>query len=290
MFGYVVPDKPNMFIKDYTVYKAFYCGLCKSIGKKCGQLMRFTTNYDVTFLAVFMHAVRDRQVEFADEACILNPIKKKSIVKHNELMSAIVDTNTILAHYKLVDDICDERSAKAKFVDKAVLNRHYKRAKANLPKVDEVVAEGYERLRTMEKNNQAGADIVADAFAEIMKGISIELAGDNYNSYVGDVMYNVGKWVYCADALDDIDDDFKGGKYNVFLADYSYVDKATFLKDKSEELQLLFMSCYDAINKAFDNLNIAKYEGVITNVLWYGLLAKTKELLRSETKCKKIRI
>ncbi|MGN0771306.1 MAG: DUF5685 family protein [Christensenellales bacterium] len=290
MFGYVVPDKPNMFIKDYTVYKAFYCGLCKSIGKKCGQLMRFTTNYDVTFLAVFMHAVLDKDVEFANEGCILNPIKKKSIVKHSELMGAIVDTNTILAHYKLVDDICDDGSAKARFADKAVVSKHYKRAKANLPEIDKAVEQGYERLRTMEKNNQAGADIVADAFAEIMRQISVVLAGDNYNANVGDIMYNVGKWVYCADALDDIDDDHKEQKYNVFLADYAYTDKATFLKDKKDELELLFMSCYDAIIKAFDSLKISKYEGVITNVLWYGLLTKTKELLRSETKCKKIRI
>ena len=52
MFGYVIPDKPNMFMKDYSLYRAYYCGLCKAIGERCGETMRFLTNYDVTFLSL----------------------------------------------------------------------------------------------------------------------------------------------------------------------------------------------------------------------------------------------
>ena len=33
MFGYIQPDSPYLFIKDEKLYKALYCGLCKSIGK-----------------------------------------------------------------------------------------------------------------------------------------------------------------------------------------------------------------------------------------------------------------
>ena len=40
MYGYVVIDKPDMFVKDFALYRAFYCGYCKSVGKKCSQLMR----------------------------------------------------------------------------------------------------------------------------------------------------------------------------------------------------------------------------------------------------------
>ena len=37
MFGYISPDAPYLFKKDETLYKALYCGLCKSIGAGCGQ-------------------------------------------------------------------------------------------------------------------------------------------------------------------------------------------------------------------------------------------------------------
>ena len=33
MFGYVRVDKPNILIKDFATYKAYYCGLCKTISK-----------------------------------------------------------------------------------------------------------------------------------------------------------------------------------------------------------------------------------------------------------------
>ena len=51
MFGYIRTDIPNMIVKDTVLYKALYCGLCKSIGKTCGTCGRFTLNYDLTFLS-----------------------------------------------------------------------------------------------------------------------------------------------------------------------------------------------------------------------------------------------
>ncbi len=290
MFGYVIPDKPNMFIKDFTVYKAFYCGLCKSIGKKCGQMMRFTTNYDITFLSVLAHDILDKEVVFNNESCILSPLKKKSIVKDNDLLRQIVNINTILAHYKLQDNIIDDNSLKAKMLNAVVVKKHYKRAKVESENYDKIVGEGYKELRQLEQNNTAGAEIVAHPFGNIMLEIAKELFGEKYTDSLGEIMYNVGKWIYCVDAIDDIDDDFKEQKYNVFLVDYDYKDKATFLADKQEELELLLMSCYNKISSAYDNIQLTRYDGVITNILWYGILQRTKEILRSVTKCEKIRI
>ena len=32
MFGYIVPEKPEMKIKEYELFRAYYCGVCRSIG------------------------------------------------------------------------------------------------------------------------------------------------------------------------------------------------------------------------------------------------------------------
>ena len=37
MFGYINPDSPYLFKKDEVLYNALYCGMCKSIGKSCGN-------------------------------------------------------------------------------------------------------------------------------------------------------------------------------------------------------------------------------------------------------------
>ena len=45
MFGYINPDAPYLFKKDETLYNALYCGLCKGIGKGCGQTARTALTY-----------------------------------------------------------------------------------------------------------------------------------------------------------------------------------------------------------------------------------------------------
>ena len=52
MFGYVNVYKDELKIKDYDTYRAYYCGLCKMLGKRHNALARLSLNYDLTFLAV----------------------------------------------------------------------------------------------------------------------------------------------------------------------------------------------------------------------------------------------
>jgi len=56
MYGYILPDKPNMYFKDYALFRAFYCGLCKVLGAEYGQSARLTVNYDMAFIAALAHS------------------------------------------------------------------------------------------------------------------------------------------------------------------------------------------------------------------------------------------
>lgn len=290
MFGYVIPDKPNMFMKDYTLYRAFYCGICKSLSKHASQLMRFTTNYDITFINILYHAVCDVDVEISNEACILNPFKKRSIVKDDIYTQKILHFNTLLAHYKCLDDILDENSLSKKIIDKTILNKYVKKAKKEMPKVDEIISKGYQELNALEKANCDSLDKVCHPFANLMKQAIKEIFLDKYNDAIGEIIYALGKYVYLMDAIDDIDDDFKNNKFNVFLSNYKYTDKETFLLEKKELLEFNLMNCYNTIIKEFDAIKINKYEGVLTNILWYGILGNIKTILGRTQKCKKIRI
>lgn len=290
MFGYILPDKPNMFMKDYTMYRAFYCGICKSLSKHASQLMRFTTNYDITFLNILYHALNDVSVEISQEACILNPLKKKSIVKDDIYTQKILDFNTLLTHYKCLDDIIDDNSFSKKVVDNVVLKKYVKKAKKKLPEIDSIIDKGYKELRELEKANCSSVDRVAHPFANLMKESIKVLFEDKYTDSIGEMVYALGKWVYLMDAIDDIDDDYKEKKFNVYLTKYNYTNKETFLKDKKTELDFNLMSCYNTIVDEFDKLKINKYEGVLTNILWYGVLNNIKDILGRTQKCKKIRI
>ena len=57
MFGYVNAYKDLLRVCDYNVFRGYYCGLCKQLGKKFNQLTRFGLSYDMTFLAILMSSL-----------------------------------------------------------------------------------------------------------------------------------------------------------------------------------------------------------------------------------------
>ena len=54
MFGYVMANRPELKIREYDRYRAYYCGLCRALKKEYGLLGRLTLNYDMTFLVMLL--------------------------------------------------------------------------------------------------------------------------------------------------------------------------------------------------------------------------------------------
>ena len=63
MFGYITVDKPEMKVKDFYRYKAYYCGLCKSLQENYGLKGRVTLSYDVTFLVLVLTSLYEPKEE-----------------------------------------------------------------------------------------------------------------------------------------------------------------------------------------------------------------------------------
>ena len=74
MFGYISPDRPYLFIKDETLYKALYCGVCKSIGAECGQLARSALTYDMAFVSALVHNIAGRDINIVRRRCAVHPV------------------------------------------------------------------------------------------------------------------------------------------------------------------------------------------------------------------------
>lgn len=48
MFGYVVANKPELKMREFHKYKAYYCGLCKVLREKYGLSGQMTLTYDIS--------------------------------------------------------------------------------------------------------------------------------------------------------------------------------------------------------------------------------------------------
>ena len=131
MFGYVTPDKPNMYMKDYVLFRAYYCGLCHSMKKEAGQLARLTVNYDIAFIAAFFHDLTGEKREIVRKGCVLNP-KKRPVIADTPLMREIARLNLLLAGLKIADDKAD---GEGKLLRRIALARPVKKAKKRSPEL-----------------------------------------------------------------------------------------------------------------------------------------------------------
>ncbi len=283
MFGYVKTDLPYVYMKDTVLYKAMYCGLCKSIGKCCGNKARLVLNYDLAFLSLICHNLTDKDVKLEKKHCVIHPITKRPIAVPTDLSLRIGALNVILAYYKLCDGVIDGDGGKLK---KSLLKSAYKKARKQEPKLDEIVSKRFYELVEYEKTGGDGIDASSDPFGSMMQDIGKELLCEYATESALKLFYALGKWIYLIDALDDFDKDKKKKSFNVFINLYKDVkDKQSLIKEKNQDLTFLFGGIISEISALADRLDYKFNSDLIKNVLTRGIYSQTKRYMEND-KCK----
>ncbi len=283
MFGYLKTDFPNLYVKDTVLYKSAYCGLCKSIGRVCGTKGRFLLNYDLTFLSVFIHNVIGEDFKIEKQRCILHHIIKRPVAVPDGISLRIAALNVILAYYKLSDNVIDEGKGKLK---RSFFKKAYKKAKKAEPALDLIVKTNYEKLLVYEKQKSDSIDMASDPFGTMMREIVSELLADKFTEEIGELSYNLGKWIYLIDALDDFDKDKKSGSFNVFVNAYKDIpDKATFIAEKHQDVEVVFGGILSQIYSGAKNVTYNFNHDLTDNILFKGIFEQTKNIMECK-KCK----
>lgn len=286
MFGYVAADKPNMLIKDFAEYRAYYCGMCRAIGKRSkSQFMRIGINYDITFLAILAHNYQKTAPAIKDSRCAFHLFGKKyPIVGKNDIMLTIADINTLLGYYKVEDDVQDGGNLKHR-LGRLFIKRHYKRAARRLPALAESIARNYQNLRALEAYREKSIDRLAECFALMLRDVGREACGRE-EPLLDELCYNLGRWIYLIDAYDDLYPDIKEGKFNAFLPE-GKLDKEAEAR-VAETARINLNLAVSNIREAYDAMEITVSEGPLSNIIYRGLKARTDEILERRGKeCKK---
>ena len=283
MFGYVRTDLPNLYVKDTILYKACYCGLCKSIGRSCGQRGRLLLNYDLSFLSAFAHNVTGKDIDIKRQRCVIHPITKRPVAVPDELSERIARLTIILAYYKLTDDIIDTGKGRAR---RAFFKKAYARAKKVEPVLDGIVRRSYDELLQAEKTCETSTDKIADPFGKMMREAVAEILGEYYSESIGEFSYNLGKWIYLIDAADDFDKDKKRKNFNVFANMFADIEnKDRLLKEKGEELREIFGIVLSGVYNGAKGIKYKFNHDLTDNIIYKGLFEQTKSILEGK-RCK----
>ena len=286
MFGYVIPDKNNMYIKDFNVFQAYYCGLCKALSRSGSQLSRLCTNYDTTFYNALLHSLTDTEVKIERKLCLING-KKKPVIVTDDLTRKVADLSVLLVYYNALDDVHDGKKSRAAVV--GVLAARKRAAARRLPEADALMKESFRKLDILEKRDSAQLDLVADCFASLMRDVTRTLIPTD--EHIDAFMYNLGRLVYFFDAADDVEKDAKKGRYNPLIAAYGKCDtKAEFLEKNAQELDFLLRSTYNKLVGAYNHMHIVVSEGMLSNTVYLGLNMQMERLLKGDDKCQVTRL
>lgn len=219
MFGYVRPYKPNLRIRDFTHYRAIYCGLCKTIKRNYGELPRLATNYDLTFMALLLLSFREQEIDLVMERCVANPVKAHGIAASNDVLDYTAAVTILLAAAKIRDNIDDGDHMFLSRVAALAFKRATSQASAAYPELAVVIQDGMKRVADYERRDaRAGfspplafGSMLADIF---MLGLRASDLDDLSRSALRLSAEDLGQWVYYMDALEDYDDDWKKQEYN----------------------------------------------------------------------------
>ena len=277
MFGYVRADTPYLYIKDDTLYKAMYCGVCKGIAEVCGQTARMGLSYDVTFLSVILHNISGQDVKLEKQHCLTHCIRTKLMAETDELTRQLGALNTILVYYKYTDDIEDGDRGRGK---RLWFKKGFKRAKQRYPEIERIVRENLAEQEKTEKAKVDSVDRAADATANMLADFSDHILGEKATKHTHGLFYAVGKWIYLIDALDDYDKDKKKGAYNPFILAYKTGSLADLMSSKkAEEVRYIFNALFFDIRENLSHIEFPFNRDLSDNILLRGLPAMTRRIM-----------
>lgn len=242
MFGYIRPLKGELYVKDSEFYSSIYCGLCRYGGKNISFLTRWLLNYDFVLLALLRMAISEENVCVEKKRCPYS-FKKKNCACADESYSFVCSSFGLLTYGKLLDDIKDEKGFKrfCKKLAKPIFS-HIGKKSDNFPGLKEIINAGLSATEKAENEKCQSLDGAADGFANMMKEIaSYGFEGDK--KLIAEICgYHIGRFIYIADALDDLKSDEKSGNYNPLLMKYG--DSATAMND----LEIIKETLFDSLN------------------------------------------
>lgn len=276
MFGYIQPDIPHMYVKDGVLYKALYCGLCKSLGGCCGQRARMALSYDMTFLSALLHNLTNTDVRIERKHCILHPIARRPIAADDEITRKVACLNAALAYYKAGDDVEDEN--KGRFA-RAWLHGGARKAEKLFPQGSALIRPHMQQLHRLERENCSSIDAAADPFGLLIADLSDECLGSFATEHTRALFYGIGKWVYLIDALDDYEKDIKKKNYNPFYAAFGDATRAEMLQKNGEEVDFIFRSVFAENAEHLPKLRFYFNHDLTDNIILRGLPAATRRVL-----------
>lgn len=270
MYGYVRPLKGELKVSEYESFHGIYCALCRQLSHRGGFFARFVVNYDFTFLAMLLSQAGE--IRCGQMRCPARLWRKRSCVCADASLAKAADESIILAWWKLTDAVADSGFTKALIYRAArvLLRPAYRKAVMERPAFAETVQQCLAELSALEAEKCASLDAVADTFARILQATVVDEPDEKRRRALQVLMYQLGRYIYILDAVDDLADDRKTGSYNPLALRYP-AESGSLTHEQIPSVRALLCQAQNSIAAAFALLDANAWQSILSNVIYYGL-------------------
>ena len=264
VFGYILANCKTLSEDEQKRFRALYCGMCKTLKARYGNLGRLTLGYDMTFLALTISALYEQDEIAGSERCALHPVKAHPFVT-NEAMEYAADLNILLSYHKCRDNWQDDKNTLFA-AGKLALESAYRSAKAKRPKQARAIQEWMDEIAEMERGGCMEIDRPVNSTGRMM-GVLFQYGDDLWADDLYRMGDALGRFIYFMDAYDDLRSDVKRNRYNPLK---SIMEQADFEAICKSSLSMMMADCADA----FEGLPILRDADLIRNILYSGVWSK----------------
>ena len=261
MFGYITPALDALTEEQRKRYRACYCGLCRTLKERYGDMGRLTLSNDMTFLFMLLSSLYEPEEKTGEARCALHPLKPKGYMQ-NEFADYCADMNIALAYHKGLDDWTDDHSltgrAQAKLLTKA-----YRQVEERYPEKCKAIEACLQAIGCLEAEGNLQPDGPANLTARML-GMIFRVREDEWSDTMWEVGESLGRFIYLMDAYDDLPGDLRRKRYNPLKEYAGQEDYEAFCKDS---LTLLAGEA----TEAFETLPLVQDIDILRNVLYAGV-------------------
>ena len=271
MFGYVTANLAELDKDQRQRYSAIYCGICRQIRSRSGNVARLGLSYDMAFLAALLMSLYEPEETSGKQACIAHPVSRRSWID-NPYVRYAADMNVALAYYNFLDDWQDDGNRQAKWMAQAY-EKYLPDIIQRYPRQCGAIQDCIQRLSRLEKENCPNPDEPAGAFGELM-GQLLTYEEDLWAPVLGQMGEALGRFIYLLDAALDYGKDQKKKKYNPYLAMGTGKDWPRW----EEYLVLTMGRC----TEYFEKLPLVQDKGLLDNILYSGVWVNYRRKVQEE--------
>ncbi len=269
MVGYLIASASSLTEEERIRYKATYCGLCRTLKDRHGQISRLTLNYDMTFLILLLQSLYEPEEKSGVETCIAHPREKREWWR-SEISDYAADMNVALAYLNRLDDWRDDGSVLA-LAESGILKKAYQETAEKYPRQCAAMEQSIMELSYLEKNGIEDPDAAAATFGHLLGSVFV-WREDRWQEPLYRLGDSLGRFIYLLDAAVDLEKDAYKDSYNPFRKYYGLDNEERF-----RDILKIFLA--DAVIQ-FDFLPLVKDVGLMKNILCSGLWTVFDEKFR----------